>query len=168
MKFSNKILLTTDTGKSMALVPLDLSAAFDLVDHDIHLETCVGLRGTALKWFRSYLLNRWLTVHLGHHSYSSIPLVFPKYLFSLYMLPLVSIFDSRGVSFHLYANDTQIYLPLYRNNKNSLQPLFDYLFELKLCLSRNFLNLNKKKAGLFFFGPKENSIFEYNLCFLSS
>ncbi len=41
----------------MALVLLDLSAAFDLVDHEVpltHSETSVGPRGTVLQWLRSY------------------------------------------------------------------------------------------------------------------
>ena len=58
VKVFNDIHLNTDSGKISVLVLLDLSAAFDTVDHDIlldRLENWVGLSGSVLKWFESYL-----------------------------------------------------------------------------------------------------------------
>ena len=57
----NSIVRTIDSGKLCALVVLDLSAAFDTVDHPIMLQVlhdrfCV--KDTALKWFESYLSDR--------------------------------------------------------------------------------------------------------------
>ncbi|KAI2653946.1 RNA-directed DNA polymerase from mobile element jockey [Labeo rohita] len=77
LRVMNDVMLTTDSGQSVALVLLDLSSAFDLVDHSIllsRLETCVGLRGMVLQWFRSYLTNRSYSVCLGPNSSSDIPL----------------------------------------------------------------------------------------------
>jgi len=56
IKIINDIRLNTDIGKLSVLVLLDLSAAFDTVDHNIlldRLENWVGLSGMVLKWFRS-------------------------------------------------------------------------------------------------------------------
>jgi len=53
--------MAVDQGDFAALTLLDLSAAFDTVDHDILIEwlqTSFGVDGCALKWFQSYLLGR--------------------------------------------------------------------------------------------------------------
>jgi len=57
----NDLLLAADRGQVSALCLLDLTAAFDTVDHELlllRLERQFGLRGTALMWFRSYLSGR--------------------------------------------------------------------------------------------------------------
>ncbi len=57
-KVLNYILLT---GDHAVLVLLGLSAAFDTVDHTIllaRLEHCVGIKGSALEWFKSHFSNR--------------------------------------------------------------------------------------------------------------
>lgn len=80
----------------------------------------MGIKGTALRWFQSYLTDRSFSVHLGDYSSETAPFtcgvpqgsVSGPILFSLYMLPLASIFERYDVSFHGFADDIQIYLPL--------------------------------------------------------
>lgn len=77
LRFLNDLLLTVDSGNSAVLVLLDLTAAFDTVDHNIllsHLNTCVGIRGTVLKWFRSHLSDRSFSVQLVQYSLAISPL----------------------------------------------------------------------------------------------
>ena len=61
IKVQNDILSAIDAGSSVILLMLDLSAAFDTIDHDILLPrlcNVYGITGDALDWFRSYLIGR--------------------------------------------------------------------------------------------------------------
>ena len=58
IKVKNDLLMNRDKGHVTLLVLLDLSAAFDTVDHDIllrRLHSLLDLGGKALSWFQSYL-----------------------------------------------------------------------------------------------------------------
>jgi len=120
LKVESDILLAIDAGDLSALVLLDLSAAFDTVDHTIllrRLEHSYGLGGTVLRWFNTYLVGRRQHVRIG--STTSIPTivlcgvpqgsVLGPILFLLYTAELVHLIESHGLCVHLYANDTQIY-----------------------------------------------------------
>ncbi len=61
IRVTNDLLLSSDRGCIYLLVLLDLSAAFDTIDHNIllnRLENNVGISGSALAWFKSYLYGR--------------------------------------------------------------------------------------------------------------
>ncbi len=163
LKVVNNILLATDTGDCVILVLLDLTAAFDTVDHEIlisRLEQWVDIKGIALQWFRSYLKGRTFCVNCGDSVSSSAPLscgvpqgsVLGPLLFSLYLLPLGSIIRKHGLSFHCYADDSQIYVPLRK--KDTVRPLLDCLDDIKAWMSLNFLSLMKTRQKLWFLaGP---------------
>jgi len=164
LKVSNDMLLSTDSGKYVVLVLLDLSAAFDTVDHSIlisRLEYCVGIKGVALDWFWSYLTDRSLCVKCDNFVSSTAPLphgvpqgsILSPLLFALYLLPLSSVFREHSISFHFYADDSQIYLPLAQKNAHSVQPLIDCLNDIKAWLSFNFLSLNENKTEVMMLGP---------------
>lgn len=169
LRVLNDILLFVDSGNSAILVILDLSAAFDTVDHEIlltRLEKCVGIQGTALSWFRSYLSNRTFSVGIGR-AVSSVARVacgvpqgsiLAPILFSLYMLPLGSILKKHGVSYHFYADDTQIYLPLKHNDKQGLETLLACLTDVRSWMSLNFLHLNESKTEVIVFGPSVGKV----------
>ena len=65
-------------GNIVMLVLLDLSAAFDTIDHDIllnRLKLKYGIAGKALEWFRSYLTQRTQSVIIGEAESKAIPLL---------------------------------------------------------------------------------------------
>ena len=148
------------------LLLLDLSAAFDTIDHAIlitRLEQWVGFRGTALKWFASYLSNRTVAVAINDHVSPSADLkygvrqgsILGPILFSLYMLPLgVLIRRFNQVSYHCYADDTQLYFSFKMSNHSKLSILNDCVLSIKDWMSQNFLQLNPDKTEILIIGPE--------------
>ena len=121
LKIQNNILAAMDNQRVTLLVLLDLSAAFDTIDHQVllnRLYVTYGITGTALKWFHSYLSNRKQRI-LINGSYSSdfdLPQGVPQgsclgpLLFTLYASKLFDVVESHLPNVHAYADDTQLYI----------------------------------------------------------
>ena len=120
LRVMNDLLLAVDEWDGAALVLLDLSAAFDTVDHSVLLsclECRFGLKGVVLDWFRSYLSNRRQSVRISGVSSAPSPLLFgvPQgsvlgpVLFTMYLSPLDDIVSLFEVLRHYFADDTQLY-----------------------------------------------------------
>ena len=68
VKINNDLLWAIENRNYTALVAIDLSTAFDMVDHSILIKVMninFGVTGTALKWIESYLRPRWLKVNVS-------------------------------------------------------------------------------------------------------
>uniref|UniRef100_A0AAR2M4G4 Reverse transcriptase domain-containing protein n=1 Tax=Pygocentrus nattereri TaxID=42514 RepID=A0AAR2M4G4_PYGNA len=165
VKIINDLLLFTDQGNVSLLVLLDLSAAFDTIDHAIlldRLENLVGVTGTALSWFRSYLSDRYQFVNVKGESSVRAKVIYgvPQgsvlgpILFTIYMLPLGTIISKHGINFHCYADDTQLYISSKPDDKIKLAKIEDCVKDIKDWMSNNFLLLNSDKTEVLLLGPK--------------
>ncbi len=147
------------------LVLLDLSAAFDTIDHNIllnRLENSVRISGSALAWFKSYLSDHHQFVAVNEEvSYRSqvqygVPQgsVLGPLLFTLYMLPLGNIIRKYRVSFHSYADDTQLYISSWPGETHQIEKLMECIVDIKNWMTNNFLLL---KTEVLIIGPKNHT-----------
>ena len=159
LNIQDDLFLNMSEGSTTALTLLDLSAAFDTIDHSIlfhRLHECYGINGLALSWFESYLSDRTQSVKVG--SVLSHPMdlkfgvpqgsVLGPLLFSMYTNPLSSIIQShRGIKHHFYADDTQLYITLSPSNfSQSMTALMDCLNDIQNFMAANKLKLNPDKT----------------------
>lgn len=139
---------------------LDLSAAFDTIDHDIlfqRLEKTFGVTGNALLWFKSYLTNRTQAVMVdgvksnNHILKFGVPQgsVLGPVLFTIYMQPLSKIIRNYDLKYHFYADDTQLYDAVPVENVHILiSKLVSCFYDIKKWMNSNKLKLNNEKTEI--------------------
>ena len=120
LRVLSDIYSAIDQDQVSLLALLDVSAAFDTVDHGILLErlsTSYGLSGMAYTWLESYIIGRAQIIHVGNrHSPPSKVLygvpqgsVLGPVLYVLYTSDVAKLVEALGLGAHLYADDTQLY-----------------------------------------------------------
>ena len=111
----NDILSVLDNDNISVLL-LDLSAAFDITDHQILSRLNFGIQSTALQWFQSYLSDRYQSTSVNNSSSSPSQLmhgvaldsVQGPVLFVLCTTPLSDIIATHSANHQLFADDTQL------------------------------------------------------------
>ena len=161
IKVKAGILNAIDNNEVVCLVLLDLSVAFDTVDHQILLErlkNMFGLTGLVINWITSYLSGRFQKVVVGDANSSAVPLscgvpqgsILGPILFTLYTTPLQKICNKHAVTYHLYADDQQLYLAFKPSNAGAkeqcIKQLQGCIEDLHKWMSANMLKLNDDKT----------------------
>ena len=166
LELVDRIHKEIDENKIPFSVFLDLSKAFDTLDHDIllHKLQYYGITGTTLDWFRSYLTERYQYVDYNGAS-SSMKLlttgvpqgsILGPLLFIIYMNDIHTVSDN--LNFTLYADDTTLTSPLcsftyggYHDINRVSTLINSEITKISEWLSINKLSLNANKTKFMIF-----------------
>ena len=166
LRVTNDLLRAVDQHHEAVLVLLDLSAAFDTIDHGILLQrltTRYGITSSALAWFTSYLKGRVQTVNINGTLSEERALrfgapqgsVIGPILFTMYSAPLQDIITQHGLKCVMYADDTQLYVIFHPSDKNSaMQKLVTCVNDIKVWSTSNKLKFNDSKTEVMFFASR--------------
>ncbi|PIK35351.1 hypothetical protein BSL78_27825 [Apostichopus japonicus] len=166
----NFITSKLDEDCFVLLVLLDLSSAFDTVNHSILLERLQSkyrLGGTVLSWFNSYITERYQQVKIEDVLSSPRPLVtgvpqgsvLGPVLFSLYLAELSDIIRHHGVHFHHYADDTQLLLAFDKDDvPNAFHKMETCISAVNTWLTTNQLKLNCDKTEFIVFRSRFSEV----------
>ena len=168
LRLVNDIREAADRGEVSLLVLLDLSAAFDTIDHSRLLERLrlrCGISGSAMAWIKSYLADRFQSVQIGSQSSKPCRMtcgvppgsVLGPILFTIYTSPLGEKIKEHGMNYHFYADDCQ----LLKSFSPTSEGVFDTVKEIETCskdikdwMNNNYLKLNDTKTEAILLGSR--------------
>ena len=151
VKLHNDILINLDSNRGVVHILLDLSAAFDTIDHSLMIKETnqIGIKATALEWFTSYLQGRSQAVYIDGYTSESISLLFgvPQgsilgpVEYSIYTFPVGDIIRQHHLQYHMYADDTKLYVAFDLSSENfltlAIEKLTNCIGEISQWMSTN-------------------------------
>ena len=177
LELNDIIINNLDNEKIPIAIFLDLSKAFDTIDHQILLKKLhhYGITGIPLKWFESYLTNRKQYVQYkdATSDYSMLKTGVPQgsilgpLLFIIYMNDLARV--TNKFHFTIYADDTTLLSPICTfsigssNYDKISQNINKELTEITDWLAINKLSLNAKKTKMMLFHYPQRNITNIDL-----
>ena len=167
LKVKGDIDMALDRGEGTVLLLLDLSAAFDTVDHRILLGRLsdMGISGLAHAWLKDYLSCRAQVIDTGTSRSSEFDLstgvpqgsVLGPILFLSYVQPLAEVLNLHLRTRMGYADDTQLYTHFKVRDASSLHCAIERLEhcakDVRSWMIKNKLMLNDSKTELLVVAP---------------
>jgi hypothetical protein len=182
LEFIDKIMTHLDNGNLPVAIYIDLSKAFDTIDHDILLAKLnfYGIKDTSLMWFSNYLRNRTQYVSFKDTSSELLPndigvpqgSILGPLLFIIYVNDLCNV--TQKFTPILYADDTTLEAPLCSFNylqksdsSNASLLMNSELSKISQWLSVNKLSMNTTKSKYMVFHlpqTNQNRLPDLNIC----
>jgi hypothetical protein len=164
---TNDILTAMDSRRNTVLILLDMSAAFDTVDHRILLQRLYyrfGIDGDILKWLDDYLSCRYFQTDIEGVLSSKFLMtcgvpqgsVLGPTLFTLYIDPIRDIVEKHNINLHMYADDLQLYATFKNDEEYEMviKKMDICISELFNWLCTNKLKMNKDKTEVILIGQR--------------
>jgi len=160
----DKVNNAIEKGETTIAVYLDLSKAFDTINHNILLYELdhYGFRGIVLDWFKSYLHNR--TQYVYFNNVKSNPLnilcgvpqgsILGPLLFILYMNDIVN--SSSFLEFILFADDTTLSYS-HKNILSKIDRINKELEKVANWFKANKLSVNASKTNFMIMGTQQKT-----------
>ena len=171
LKVKGDILREIDQGKVVVMAMLDLTAAFDTISHETlsgRLNKSYGIDGSALALLDSYIDNRTSRVCIEGALSDKVRLecgtpqgsIMGPLQFTAYIRPIANIIRKHNLLFHIYADDSQIYISFDPKQPDGC---ISAINRIQLCISDisdwmklNHLKLNMDKTEFIIFGSPHN------------
>ncbi|CAB4004315.1 Hypothetical predicted protein [Paramuricea clavata] len=150
--------------KVTAVILLDMSKAFDSINHNILLAKLedVGVSSRCLGWLKSYLTERYQAVRINSALSEKLPVVsgvpqgsiLGPLLFSIYVNDLPSV--AKNCSSESYVDDTKLLLSFRIDDSNiALTDLNEDLIRMRNWCFDNLLLLNPDRTKLMVYGSRQ-------------
>ena len=166
LRVVNDIQRAAGNGRCTALLALDISAAFDAVDHATLIDRALnvfGVHDVALDWLRSFVTERTQQIAVGSEKSavfecsSGVPQgsVLGPLLFGMYVSPIGDVISQHNVEYHQYADDMQLYVSLSPADFGDLSTIESCASDVSRWFVENALLLNPTKTEAVIFGTSQ-------------
>lgn len=170
LRVKNDIMMNMNRQHVTLLIMLDLSSAFDTVDHEIllrRLNVEFGIKGRVLDWFTSYLSGRsqFVSINGGRSRHYDVKCGVPQgsclgpLLFVLYVSKLFRILEKHLPDAHAFADDTQLYVSFKPDSDadqlSAVAAMENCIHDIKDWMLCDKLKLNDGKTEFLIIGTRQ-------------